>query len=128
VPTIPDIGGEQTLSGAGQLRGLGSVDADGTLRTPGFILQGRTGAVITLKNTHGTIQVSLTSGLQPGFSGPASTYTYTITGGSGRYVGASGHGTANLVEHIGVAPAIATRPVEPPISGQPIFTLTFHHA
>ncbi len=108
LPTNPDTGGEQVLTGLGDVPTLGTVGAKATVITPGFIAQGQATGVVRITNRVGSIRVVLTGPPQPGFSGPPSGFMYAIEGGTGRYAGATGHGTADLVE------------------GSGTFTMTFH--
>jgi hypothetical protein len=98
VPTLPDTGGLQTLTGSGTVMPLGTVQADGQLHTPGFVPRGRTEVTLHLMAAGGSITVRLVGPLQKGFSGPPFTFRYTITGGTGNYVGATGGGAAGFHE------------------------------
>ena len=98
VKTLPDTGGKQLLDGSGILKNLGHPKASMTLHTTGFIANGHATATLKLTNTKGTINLALTGPTQPGFSEPPSSFSYVITGGSGKYAGATGKGTAGFVE------------------------------
>jgi hypothetical protein len=99
IRTLPDVGQSQSLMGSGRVRPLGEVQAEGTLHAPGFIREGHTTGTLTLTNSRGSITLQLVSRQpQPGFSPPARSYDYTITGGTGAYAGATGSGRATLQE------------------------------
>src|SRR5690348_6015584 len=83
--TLPDTGGDQVLTGSGRVAPLGQVRMRGELHTPGFISEGTTVGTITLTNAKGSVSVQLVGPRQPGFSGPPSTFHYTIVGGTGQY-------------------------------------------
>jgi hypothetical protein len=96
--TIPDTGGSLSFNGSGSLRRLGPTLASGTFHTPGFIRVGVSTAPLVLTTSRGSISLTLTSGPQPGFSGPDGSYTYTIDGGTGAFARATGHGQALFTE------------------------------
>jgi hypothetical protein len=114
-PPIPDGGAHQTLSGSGRLRGLGKVELNGSLHTPGFITTGTTTGSFDLTNARGTIHLEVAGAPQPGFTPPPSSLTYTITGGTGRYAHVTGHGTVDLSEVTGGV-----------MAGAPSFRVDFH--
>jgi hypothetical protein len=99
VLTLPDVRRPVDLSGAGTLSPLGTVQASGTLYTPGFIRQGRSTGTLVLSNAQGSLTIQLTGPLQPGFSPPPGTFSYRITGGTGAYAGDTGQGTASFHEN-----------------------------
>jgi hypothetical protein len=122
---VPDAGSDQSLTGSGSVQPLGAVGASADLQLPGFVALGQAQGRLTLANTHGSITLALVGPPQQGFGGPPASLTYTITGGTGKYAGASGAGRAALQE----APA---RPACPPgtivctrLALAPRFTLTF---
>ncbi len=94
----PDAGRQQSLVGTGRLENLGAFKLTGTLHTPGFIARGHAAGTLTLANTKGTIKVSLVGPTEPGFGGIPSSFTYSITGGSGKYFGAHGNGVVTLAD------------------------------
>jgi hypothetical protein len=98
VLVVPDLGRPQTLKGAGSVGPLGSVQASGSIATPGFVLTGWSTATITLTRATGSVTLQLIGPPQPGFSPPPGTFHFTITGGTGAYAGATGQGTATLTE------------------------------
>jgi hypothetical protein len=98
--TIPDTGGTQNLSGSGKVPPVGSVQASGTLHTPGFIARGRTTGTLTLSNSHGSITLNLVGAMdQPGFSAPPASFNFTVAGGTGQFAHATGTGTASFQEN-----------------------------
>jgi hypothetical protein len=122
--TPPDTGSHQTLTGSGTVQPLGAVGASAFLDVPGFIKVARAHGRLTLANTQGSITLDLVGLLGKG-SGVPTTLTYTITGGTGKYAGASGTGKAALQEAPASNPCppgtvVCTRPVI-----APRFTLTF---
>jgi hypothetical protein len=125
--TIPDTGGVQRLTGFGTVVPLGDVAATGTVRTPGFIAQGRTTATVTLQDAAGSVTVRLVSAqAQPGFGPPATLYKYTITGTTGAFAGLAGHGTATLRELEAAGPPVAPPGgAAPLVIVGPLFTLHF---
>jgi hypothetical protein len=122
-PTLPDTGSIQLLTGSGTVAPLGSATAQGNLHTPGFVLRGRTEGMLTLSGPRGSITVRLVGPEQRGFSPPPSTFHYRIIGGTGRFAGASGSGTARFHEQSGPVcePGL---PCDPLVHGG-TFTLTF---
>jgi hypothetical protein len=97
VMTNPDIGKGETLIGWGTIAPLGPTQVSGTLRSPGFIASGRTTGSLTLTGVTGSVTLTLRGLNQKGFSGAATNYSYTLSG-TGGYAGATGKGTAILIE------------------------------
>jgi hypothetical protein len=95
---LPDVGSTQTLTGAGTVRPLGKVQAQGTVQTLGFIFMGRATGSFTLTNAQGSVTVHLVGPLQPGFSPAPATFHYSIVKGTGAFAGAVGSGRAFLHE------------------------------
>jgi hypothetical protein len=123
--TLPDTGGDQVLTGSGVVAPLGHVRLRGELHTPGFISQGKTLGTIKLTNAKGSVSVQMVGPPQPGFSVPPSTFHYTILGGTGQYVGASGSGSATFHEQPAHGPACPPNTICPTILDVATFTLTF---
>jgi hypothetical protein len=123
-PGNPDTGLAQELNGSGSVAPLGAVQVSGSLQGPGFVARGHATGTLTLSAAGGSITLRLVGqGAQPGFSGPPHAFTYTVTGGTGAYAGASGSGTVTLEERTSVPP-----PHLPPnVYFVPLntFTLTF---
>jgi hypothetical protein len=123
---IPDTGSGQSLNGAGTVRPLGNVQASGSLHLTGFIANGHATGSLTLTNSAGSLTLQLTGPTQTGFSGPPSSFSYTITKGTGRFAGAKATGVLKLQETpeqsaIPGGPGQAT----PMFIVAPQFTLTF---
>jgi hypothetical protein len=121
LPSIPDVGKSQSLSGSGQVEHLGDVQLSGRLTSPGNIASGRTTGEFTLTDHHGSVTFRLVGAqLQPGMSGPASKYYFAIEGGTGSYTHIWGGGIAMLQEQPGGQPASPRSDAVNP----PSFTLT----
>ncbi len=97
-PVLPDASVLQVFAGSGTVAPLGLVQASGSLALPGFIAGGHAQGSITLANSQGTVTFELLGPLQPGYSAPPARLRYTVTGGTGAYAGATGHGWAFLHE------------------------------
>jgi hypothetical protein len=119
--TLPDIGAHQSLTGSGTVQPLGLTQAIGSLQMPGFVVSGRAHGTLTLSGARGTIALDLVSDPMQGFGSVPTRWTYTITGGTGKYAGATETGKATLRE--------VTPPPCPPglycAQIAPHFTLTF---
>jgi hypothetical protein len=126
--TIPDTGGAQSLQGLGVVRPLGSVQATGSLHTPGFIASGRTTGTLTLSDPKGSIILNLVGAMdQPGFSPPASQLLFTVASGTGQFARVSGSGTATLQELTGDILPLGSVPVgtaQTPVANTFTLTLT----
>ncbi len=94
--TNPDVGASLSLDGSGRVAPLGQVSSTGSLHMTGFIKTGHATGTLTLEGPKGSVTLALEGPSQAGFSGPPSALTYTITGGTGPYAGATGRGTATL--------------------------------
>lgn len=96
LPSVPDAGGSYRLSGNGTVAPLGTVRAEGTLHTPGFIAHGTTTGDLTLSNPKGTLTLNLTGPQQRGLSDAPTTLRFVVSGGTGAYLGKTGAGVAHL--------------------------------
>jgi hypothetical protein len=67
---IPDIGTTYAISASGKLGRLGTVAATGTVQGTGFIRSGNEGLQLTLTARRGTLKISGSSALVPGFTSP----------------------------------------------------------
>jgi hypothetical protein len=114
--TNPDVGASFSLDGSGRVAPLGQVSSTGSLHLTGFIATGHATGTLTLRNAKGTVTLALTGPSQPGFSGPPSSLSYTVTGGTGLYAKATGRGTATLA----VTPE-QRAPQGPPGTATPMF-------
>jgi hypothetical protein len=95
--SIPDTGQQYVLSkGAGTIAPLGSVTVNGSVRSTGFIAQGRARGVVTLADSKGSVTVALIGPLQKGFASLPTTFGYVIIRGTGSFQGATGRGVATL--------------------------------
>jgi hypothetical protein len=94
---IPDAGTTYVLDGSGHIGGFGRASVTGAMHSLGFIAQGHAQGDLTLKGAGGTITLHLTALVQQaGFQPLPSAFSYDITGGTGRYAGAHGAGSATL--------------------------------
>jgi hypothetical protein len=118
----PDVGATQALTGSGTVKPLGNVQANGTLHLTGFVAQGEATGTLTLTTGRGRVTLALVGPPQPGFSGPPSSFHYTITGGTGRFAHATGSGTAGFTETSGMLPNCPPNALCLPLA---LFTLTF---
>ncbi|HWY85950.1 MAG TPA: hypothetical protein VNX28_04455 [Gemmataceae bacterium] len=110
----PVAGVTQGLNGSGTVAPLGSVQASGTVRLPVASGQGYAAGTMVLTGAKGTVTVALTGHQpQPGVSPPTGAFDFTISGGTGAYVGVAGKGAAKLTE------------TPPDKNGVGTFTLTF---
>jgi hypothetical protein len=110
----PVAGVTEGLNGSGTVAPLGGVQASGTVRLPDATGQGYAAGTMVLTNAKGTVTVSLTGHQpQPGVYPPAGAFDFTISGGTGAYVGVAGKGVAKLTE------------TPPDKNGVGTFTLTF---
>jgi hypothetical protein len=96
--TLPDVGAMQGLTGPGKVKPLDAVQANGTLNLPGFVAQGEATGTLTLTNRRGSVTLALVGPPQPGFSGPPSSFHYTVAGATGAFAHATGSGTADFTE------------------------------
>jgi hypothetical protein len=92
----PDAGHSYRVNATGAVQPVGTVGATGSLQSPGFIATGVSTGSIKLTSRHGLLRLGLTGDPQAGFSTLPSTFHYTIMGGTGRFKGATGTGTAAL--------------------------------
>jgi hypothetical protein len=103
VPTAADLGALYQLTGVGSAGEMGPVAAKGSLSLPGFVTTGRATGTLTLSSISttplagGTVTLKLTGPLEPGFGPVPATMTYTVTGGTGQFTGATGAGTVGVV-------------------------------
>ena len=70
-PTHPDVGQRFTISAAGTIKSLGGhVAASGTVDGTGFIARGQEEMELTLASSGGTVTVTASSPVVPGFTSP----------------------------------------------------------
>jgi hypothetical protein len=120
LPSNPDVGKTQSLSGTGNTDPLGNVQLSGKLTSPGNIASGRTTGEFTLTDSQGSVTFRVVGAQpQPGMSGPVNKYYFAIEGGTGIYTHIWGGGIAMLQE------LPATQPNPPSdLMLPPSFTLT----
>ena len=116
----PDTGSTYQLTASGEVHPLGRSEATGSFHTPGNIANGHAEGTLTLSDPKGGVTLTLVGPAQPAFAPPPSQFAFTITGGTGKFQGAQGSGTATL----------ALRESQPPAGGKAApapseFTLTF---
>ena len=116
---LPGAGPTQTLTGSASFRGLGTFELSGTLSTPGSIIPGaRTHGTLQFTNASGSLTVQLVAtSARPG----STVFRFTIVAGTGAFAGATGSGSATLVETILLA-AVRTKSLGSQTGG---FTFTF---
>lgn len=99
---IPDTGRTFSSSGTGFLAGQGRASVAGNLQTTGFIAEGHAQGTLKLTLGKGTITLQLTGiSAQKGFAALPSTFTYTVTSGTGAYRNVTDHGIATLTTAAG---------------------------
>lgn len=96
--SIPDAGSTTRLTGSGRFPGLGLSGLSGSLQSLGLIATGHATGNITITNRFGKIHLDLTGPTQTGGSALPTHFTFTVTGGSGHYLHASGSGSADVTE------------------------------
>lgn len=116
----PDTGTQYNLYTGGVLAGLGGVSAVGTVRSLGNVAQGQAQGHLTIYTGRGAIYVYLAGPVQSGHSPLPTMFYYGITGGTGKWAGATGFGTVNL--------ALQTFPYQPSWIGSGLATLHFKPA
>ncbi|HEY8750554.1 MAG TPA: hypothetical protein VIM11_21400 [Tepidisphaeraceae bacterium] len=99
-PTAADIGAGYVFNGTGTAGDLGTVSAHAFVTIPGFNATGHATGTMTLTQTGpmanallNSVTLALTGPPQAGFSPFPGTLSYTITGGTGAFAGATGAGT-----------------------------------
>jgi hypothetical protein len=100
-PGYRNIGSIQTLTGQGTAFPLGLAKVSAKLTLPGNVRNGQVQGTLTLSNTQGSVSVQLVDTLRTGIKDSMLTLSYKITGGTGRYAGATGMGVAVLTETTG---------------------------
>jgi len=92
----PDAGKTYDLSGSGRVLPLRHTGVAGNLRTVGFIANRHAEGTLSLSDSQGTVTIRLVGPPQSGPTGLPPRFHFTITGGTGRYQGVKGQGTAAL--------------------------------
>jgi hypothetical protein len=94
---IADVGVTDVFQGRALLGQLGTVTLAGSLTGTGFIAQGHATGTLTLKNTRGSVTLTLTGAPEGGFQAPQSgTYTFAVESGTGAYARTVGTGKVDL--------------------------------
>jgi hypothetical protein len=91
----------QVLTGSGTVSPVGPVQAALKLQVPGTAQAGRASGTLTLTTTRGTVTLQLQGPLTRGLGGTTLPLNYKITGGTGKYAGATGSGVVVLTETTG---------------------------
>jgi hypothetical protein len=111
----PDTGATYQVVTAGRITPLGQTAGTARVQTTGFILLGTATGTMTINAPRGSLRLNLTGPLQPGFSQPPSTVSFTITGGTRSFRNVVGTGTIDVALNSSIA------------SGRSgTITLTFH--
>jgi hypothetical protein len=116
----PDTGSTYELSGQGRVQPLGGSEVNGSFQTPGNITNGHAEGTLTLTGAQGGVTLQLVGPTQAAFAPPPAQFTFTITGGTGKFQGVTGSGTAALA--LRAAPPAAGGATQPAGGA---FTLTF---
>jgi hypothetical protein len=104
--SLPDAGTTFVTTGSGHVRGIGRTSVTGELHGTGFIFRGSSQGDLTLKGAEGTIDLHLTGvPEQGGFQGLPSVFSFSITGGTGKYRQARESGSATVLMTPGQAGA-----------------------
>jgi hypothetical protein len=118
---IPDMGLSYQFSGSGQFGQLGQATVSGSVRSVGFIQQGRAQGQLTFSNAQGSITIALQGPLQQGFAPIPQWFTYHVTQATGAYSKMHDQGTLrlNLYPDPVIVPlhVVAGEPLVPPIAG-----------
>ena len=89
----PDAGKNYIFKGSGKPVGFGTMQLTGTVKMPGNIANGKMSGSLVMKNSHGTINISITGPTVSSFGPFPLSLTYHITGGTGSYKTVYGSGT-----------------------------------
>ena len=89
----PDTGGTYQFGVEGKVTPLGQTGDSGRVQTTGFIASGMATGTMTISAPRGSLKLQLTGPVQGGFAALPATLSYTITGGTHSYRGATGSGS-----------------------------------
>ncbi len=89
----PDAAKTYFFKGSCKPPGFGGMQLSGSVQTPGNLASGQAHGSFVMKNSHGTLKLSVTGPTEPAFGPMPTTLSYRITGGTGAYANASGSGT-----------------------------------
>jgi hypothetical protein len=95
-PSNPDVGAVYVIAASGKIAPMGQTAVNGSIRTPGFVAQGTATGHLTLSSAQGKVMVDLQGPVQAGFSPPPAQFQYTVVGGTGAFLHATGSGTLDL--------------------------------
>jgi hypothetical protein len=93
---IPDAGTSYALSGSGKAGRLGHMAIHVDLQSTGFIARGNSTGTLTLSGPKGTLKLQLVGPTQSGFARLPATYSYSVSGGTGRFAHVKDQGTITL--------------------------------
>jgi hypothetical protein len=94
---LPDTGTTYKFSGTpGLITPLGKSTVNGTIESPGFIVNGQSHGTLTIANWHGTLTLQITGPSRPGGPPFPSVFNYTVAGGTRHYKGYQGTGYIDL--------------------------------
>ncbi len=97
IPGPADAGPTVVANGNGRIRGIGPTRAHGEVHGIGLILQGQAQGDVILKGRRGKVVLHLTgSPFQGGFQGLPAVFSFSITGGTGKYRNAHDNGSGTL--------------------------------
>ncbi len=95
---IPDVGTTYYPDGSGRVRGVGHAFVTGNLHSIGFIALGQAQGDLYLSGARGTITLHLTGAEQQGGpKGLPDVFSFSVTGGTGKYSNIEDTGTAVYV-------------------------------
>jgi hypothetical protein len=118
--SFPDAGTLYGVAANGHLTPVGATKIRGSLHSLGFIANGHATGTLDLQTANGVIHVKLVGPLQKGFSPLPTTFAFSIAGGTGRYLHATGTGTVTI------ALKAASNPGGPAGTGHGTVAMVFH--
>jgi hypothetical protein len=98
-PVASDIGATYVFNGTGTVGDMGSVAAHGIVTLPGFVVTGNATGTLTLTSASaaaaagGSVTLKLSGPEEAGDGSFPTMLSFVITGGTGRFAGASGSGS-----------------------------------
>jgi hypothetical protein len=94
----PDVGKDYLFQAGrvGSTHGLGTAGLDGSIHTPGFVVQGKAMGQLVAHTRRGDLYLQLVGPTTSGFSGLPARLSFTITGGTGKFANASGSGVVDV--------------------------------
>ena len=91
-----DAGSRYDLVGIGELSGLGETMVSGDLFSTGLVRSGHASGVLTLRNSHGSVRLTLEGPPQGSRAPLPGSFHFTVTSGTGTYSHLHSSGTALL--------------------------------